>query len=435
MRMVELIEKKRDGLALTPAELNYIVGGYVRGDIPDYQMAALAMAIYYRGMNAEETAQLTLAMAESGEQVDLSGLGEFTVDKHSSGGVGDKTTLIVGPLVAACGLPVAKMSGRGLGHTGGTIDKLASIPGFQIEISQEDFLRQVKQVGIAIIAQSGNLVPADKKLYALRDVTATVDSIPLIASSIMSKKIAAGANGIVLDVKYGSGAFMTSEAKAEELAKTMVAIGQNLNRKTVAVLSNMDQPLGKAVGNSLEVLEAIDTLQGNGPFDLKEVCLELAGWMLLIGKKAKSLQEAKRLLTETLQSGQAWEKFLEFATAQGGKSQVLINKDLPLAQVRAEFKADRTGYVQKINARKIGISAMVLGAGRETKESLIDSGAGVYLHVKCGDYVLAGQTLATLYTSKAEQIKPSLQLLAEAFAIDNLPFSSPPLISRVISGV
>ncbi|HHV64798.1 MAG TPA: pyrimidine-nucleoside phosphorylase [Peptococcaceae bacterium] len=435
MRMVDLIAKKRDGLPLTKDELRYIVQGYVRGDIPDYQMAALAMAIYYQGMSAEETAQLTLAMVESGEQVDLSDIGQFTVDKHSSGGVGDKTTLIVGPLVAACGLPVAKMSGRGLGHTGGTIDKLSAIPGFRVELSQEDFLRQVKQVGIAVIAQSANLVPADKKLYALRDVTATVDSIPLIASSIMSKKIASGAKGIVLDVKYGSGAFMTSVAKAEELAKTMVAIGQNLNRKTVAVLSNMDQPLGNAVGNSLEVLEAIDTLQGNGPPDLQEVCLELAGWMLLLGQKANSLQEAKNLLTSTLTNGQAWEKFLEFVAAQGGEKQVLIEKDLTLAPIRVEFKASRAGYVHRINARQVGISAMLLGAGRETKESPIDYGAGIYLHVKCGDYVQANQPLATLYTSKEEQIEPSLQLLAEAFVIENHPISSPPLISRVVSTV
>lgn len=433
MRMVELIEKKRDGLALSGDEIRFIVSGYVQGAIPDYQVSALAMAIFYRGMNTEETSELTLAMAESGEQADLSSLGECSVDKHSSGGVGDKTTLIVGPLVAACGLPVAKMSGRGLGHTGGTIDKLAAIPGFRVELEQESFLRQVKEIGISIVAQSGNLVPADKKLYALRDVTATVDSIPLIASSIMSKKIASGAKGIVLDVKYGAGAFMPSAQKAEELAAIMVAIGKNLGRETVAVLSAMEQPLGKAVGNSLEVLEAMDALQGKGPSDLKEICLELAAWMLLVGKKACSIPSAKSMLEEVLRSGRAWDKFREFVAAQGGDSEMLTNRELPLAPFRETYQAGQDGYIQKMDARKIGTSAMILGAGRETKESVIDYGAGIYLLKKCGDWVRRDEPIAHLYTSERERAQPAFKLLAQAVMIGDEPLAAAPLISSVIS--
>lgn len=432
MRMVELIEKKRDGLSLSAEEIRFIIQGYVQGEIPDYQLAALAMAIYYTGMTNEETSQLTLAMAESGEQVDLSPLGEFTVDKHSSGGVGDKTTLIVAPLVAACGLPVAKMSGRGLGHTGGTIDKLSAIPGFRVELEQAAFLNQVKRIGIAVIAQTGNLVPADKKLYALRDVTATVNSIPLIASSIMSKKIASGANGIVLDVKFGSGAFMPSGEKAEELADIMVAIGQKLGRETVAVLSNMNQPLGKAIGNSIEVLEAIDTLQGNGPADLTEVCLELAGWMLLIGKKAQSIESAKLLASEALKTGKAWKKFLEFVQAQGGDRGAVSKKELLLAPIKVEFKAGQNGYIEQIDARKIGVSAMILGAGRETKDSIIDYGAGITLLQKCGDAVKSNEPLAYLYTSDSQKAQAALKVIAEAIKIGDKPAPSTPLIYKVI---
>lgn len=434
MRMVEIIEKKRNGLALSRDEIRFVIRGYVNDIIPDYQISALAMAIYFKGMNTEETSELTMAMVESGEQVDLSlsFLEEISVDKHSTGGVGDKTTLIVAPLVAACGLPVAKMSGRGLGHTGGTIDKLSAIPGFQVEISQDIFLRQVQQIGLSIISQTGNLVPADKKLYALRDVTATVDSIPLIASSIMSKKIASGAKGIVLDVKYGSGAFMSSVEKAEELAQTMVAIGKNLNRDTVAILSNMDQPLGKAIGNSLEVLEAIDSLQGHGPSDLMEVSLELASWMLLLGKKADSVQEARQMLEEVLHNGKAWDKFLEFVAAQGGDAEMVNRKELLLAPVSVEFKATQSGYIENIDARKIGISAMILGAGRETKDSKIDFGAGIYLLKKRGDFIMKGEPLIRFYTSCSAKIRSALDVLTMAFKFSNKPPSGLPLVNKVI---
>lgn len=433
MRMVEIIEKKRDGAALTREELRFFIQGYVQNEIPDYQVSALAMAIFYVGMNAEETSELTMAMVESGDQVDLSSLGKRSVDKHSSGGVGDKTSLIVGPLVAACGLPVAKMSGRGLGHTGGTIDKLESIPGFRVEMSRDNFLRQVKETGIAIISQSGNLVPADKKLYALRDVTGTVKSIPLIASSIMSKKIASGAQGIVLDVKYGSGAFMTSAREAEELARTMVGIGKDLNRETVAVLSNMNQPLGNAIGNSLEVLEAVDILLGQGPKDLKELCLELAAQMLVVGKKAETIESARVMVEEVLVNRKAWDKFLEFITAQGGDREAVAKKELTVAPVKAEFIAQRDGIIQEIHARKIGISAMILGAGRETKESKIDFGAGVNLLKKCGDFVTKGEPLMVLYTSDQDKIAPSLELLQDAILIEDRPYQYTPLIYSVIS--
>lgn len=432
MRIVDLIQKKRDGLALTEEEIRYIVQGYVADSIKDYQMAALAMAIYFRGMTAEETAALTIAMAESGEQVVLSLPGKKFIDKHSSGGVGDKTTLIVAPLVAACGVPVAKMSGRGLGHTGGTIDKLSAIPGFRTELSQEAFLSQVKQIGISVMAQSGNLVPADKKLYALRDVTATVDSIPLIASSIMSKKIAAGAQGIVLDVKYGTGAFMATEKEAEDLARTMVDIGRNLGRETVAILSNMDEPLGRAIGNSLEVLEAIDALQGQGPPDLMEVCLELGSWMLVLGAQAQTRDEAGEMLNHVLEQGKAWDKFLEFVAAQGGDTVKVRKRELPLAPYKSEYKASKDGYIQHINALKAGISAMMLGAGRENKESLIDYGAGVYLLKKSGEYVRRGEPILELYTSDRDRLASVLPLLDEAVVIDDSPGEPQPDIAKVI---
>ncbi|RNC28725.1 MAG: Pyrimidine-nucleoside phosphorylase [Candidatus Dichloromethanomonas elyunquensis] len=432
MRMVELIQKKRNGLVLSPEEIRFIIRGYVQGSIPDYQMSALTMAIYYKGMTAEETAELTMAMAQSGDQVELSFPGKTFVDKHSSGGVGDKTTLIVGPMVAACGVPVAKMSGRGLGHTGGTIDKLSSIPGFQVEMKQKDFLEQVNRIGLSVTAQTGNLVPADKKLYALRDVTATVDSIPLIASSIMSKKIASGARGIVLDVKYGSGAFTGSLKEAKILAKTMVRIGRNLGRETVAILSNMDQPLGKAVGNSLEVLEAVNSLQGNGPADLMEVSYELASWMLVLGKKAKTRDEARKILEENVEKGRAWQKFLEFVEAQGGNTAAVANKQFTLAPIRLEVKAEKNGFIHNQDARVIGICAMNLGAGRETKESSIDLGAGICLEKKSGDYVRKGETVFELYTSNAEKAGLVADLLKTAVRIKDQPVSHKPIVAQVI---
>lgn len=392
MRMVDLIEKKKEGLALTKEEIRYIVEGFVQERIPDYQISAWAMAVFFRGMNPEETAELTKAMAESGEQLDLAGIQGKVVDKHSTGGVGDKTTLLIGPMVAACGVPIAKMSGRGLGHTGGTIDKLSSIPGFKVELSREAFIAQVNRIGLAVVAQSGNLVPADKKLYALRDVTATVNSIPLIASSVMSKKIAAGAQGIVLDVKYGSGAFMSTLENARELASQMVSIGKSLGRETIAVISDMNQSLGRAVGNSLEVLEVIDALQGKGPKDLLTVSLELGAWMLVAGKKVDGVEEGKQLLRKSLDSGAAWQKFLQFISAQGGDCRAITNRTLELGSCQEQILAEESGYLQEIDARRIGILSMILGAGRETKQSKIDLGAGLVFLKKPGEWVETGET-------------------------------------------
>jgi pyrimidine-nucleoside phosphorylase len=431
--MVQLIQKKRDGHALSQEEIQLIIRGYVQGEIPDYQMSALAMAIYYQGMTPAETAALTLSMAESGDQVVLSVPGKVFVDKHSSGGVGDKTTLIVGPMVAACGVPVAKMSGRGLGHTGGTIDKLSAIPGFQVELRQERFLEQVNQIGISVIAQSGNLVPADKKLYALRDVTATVESIPLIASSIMSKKIASGAQGIVLDVKYGSGAFMPTLDQAEELAAAMVAIGRELGRRTAAVLSNMNEPLGKAIGNSIEILEVIEALQGNGPDDLMEVCMELGSWMLILGEKASTREEAGRMLSAVLANGEAWEKFLEFVRAQGGDTEAIKRKDLVVAPEKAGLTAGRDGFIQQLNALALGVGAMSLGAGRETKDSKIDLGAGILLLKKSGDFVRQGEPILELYSSHPKKIEQVLWQLEEAVTIGDRPVERVPLVSKVMA--
>lgn len=405
--MLDLIEKKRDGANLTEAEIRFLIQGYVQGEIPDYQMSAWAMTVFFQGMNPEEIAQLTQAMAASGDQLELSALGRV-VDKHSTGGVGDKTTLVLGPLVASCGVPVAKMSGRGLGHTGGTIDKLASIPGFKTELSEKDFLAQVGRIGLAVVAQSANLVPADKALYALRDVTATVNSIPLIASSVMSKKIAAGAKGIVLDVKYGSGAFMKTLDDARTLGRTMVDIGNSLNRETIAVLSDMNQPLGYAVGNRLEVLEAIQALQGQGPSDLMNVCLELGGWMLVAGRKASDLEEGKERLTEALKRGLAWDKFLEFVAAQGGDVDRVRTGNLLLAPHQAAVQARESGYVQELDARQVGVLSMLLGAGRLTKESSIDPGAGVLLRKKAGERVKAGDVLMVLYSSNAQLLQQGL---------------------------
>lgn len=432
MRMVDLIEKKRDGELLTKEEIRFIINGYVQGDIPDYQMSAWAMAVFYRGMSPEETANLTLAMAQSGEQLDLSSLGGRFVDKHSTGGVGDKTTLLLGPMVASCGVPVAKMSGRGLGHTGGTIDKLSSVPGFQVELSQDAFLAQVKKIGLSVIAQTGNLVPADKKLYALRDVTATVSSIPLIASSVMSKKIAAGAQGIVLDVKYGSGAFMKTIEEAQRLARTMVDIGKALGRQTIAVLSNMNQPLGRAVGNSLEVLEVADALKGKGPQDLMAVSLELGGWMLVAGGIESNVEAGKARLRQSLESGAAWNKFLEFIAEQGGDAQIVAQRRLVVAPWNVPILAKTAGVVQPLDAHKIGILAMILGAGRVTKESPIDLGAGVILAKKAGEWVEAGEPLLQLYSSDKEKLAEGLAFAQTLVSISNEVPSLPPLIEEII---
>lgn len=403
MRMVDLIEKKRDGGQLTTEEINWFVTNYTQGEIPDYQVSAFLMAVFYEDMSDEEITALTLAMAHSGEVIDLSSIEGIKVDKHSTGGVGDTTTLVLAPLVASVGVPVAKMSGRGLGYTGGTLDKLEAIPGFQIELPEEIFTRLVNQSYVAIIGQSGNLAPADKKLYALRDVTATVNSIPLIASSIMSKKIAAGADAIVLDVTTGDGAFMKKLSDARRLAKTMVRIGALTNRQTMAIISDMTQPLGEAIGNSLEVVEAIETLQGKGPADLLEMCYVLGSQMVVLAKKAPDLDQARKLLEEALESGKALEKFREMIRNQGGDDTVVDHpKSLLTAKYEQPFLAKKSGYVTKLVANELGIAAMLLGAGRRTKEEEIDYAVGLKLHKKVGDKVTEGEPLLTIYSNDLE---------------------------------
>ncbi|ANY74295.1 pyrimidine-nucleoside phosphorylase [Paenibacillus ihbetae] len=419
MRMVDLIAKKRDGKELTTEEINFFIEGYTKGDIPDYQVSAMNMAIYFQDMSDRERADLTMAMVNSGETIDLSAIEGIKVDKHSTGGVGDTTTLVLAPLVAALDIPVAKMSGRGLGHTGGTIDKLESIPGFHVEISKEEFVNLVNQHKIAVIGQTGNLTPADKKLYALRDVTATVNSIPLIASSIMSKKIAAGSDAIVLDVKTGAGAFMKTVEDAKELAHAMVSIGNNVGRKTMAVISDMSQPLGVAIGNSLEVQEAILALRGEGPKDLEELCLALGRQMVYLARKAESLEEAEEMLREVIRNGKALEKFKEFIQNQGGDPSVVDDPDrLPKAKYLIELPAQRDGVVAELVADEIGTAAMWLGAGRATKESEIDLAVGLMLNKKVGDLVKMGESLVTIHANR-EDVEDVKQKLYESIRIDD----------------
>lgn len=401
MRMVDLIEKKRDGKELTTEEIYYIIEGYTKDEIPDYQVSALAMAIYFQDMTEREMADLTMAMVHSGDMIDLSAIAGVKVDKHSTGGVGDTTTLVLAPLVAALDIPVAKMSGRGLGHTGGTIDKLEAIAGFHAEIGKDEFVNLVNKDKISIVGQSGNLTPADKKLYALRDVTATVNSIPLIASSIMSKKIAAGSEAIVLDVKTGAGAFMKTLEDAQELAYAMVRIGNNVGRKTMAVISDMSQPLGNAIGNALEVKEAIDTLQGKGPKDLEELCFALGRQMVYLANKASSLEEAEDMLKEVIRNGKALNKFKQFIMNQGGDPSVVDHPEkLPQAEYRIEVLAREEGVVAEIVADEIGTAAMLLGAGRVTKESTIDLAVGLMLNKKIGDSVKVGESLVTIHSNR-----------------------------------
>ncbi|MFC5447447.1 pyrimidine-nucleoside phosphorylase [Paenibacillus aestuarii] len=417
MRMVDLIEKKRDGGELTTEEINFIIEGYTNDQIPDYQVSALAMAIFYKDMTERERADLTMAIVNSGETIDLSAIEGVKVDKHSTGGVGDTTTLVLAPLVAALDIPVAKMSGRGLGHTGGTIDKLEAIAGFHVEISKEEFVQLVNKHKIAVIGQSGNLTPADKKLYALRDVTATVNSIPLIASSIMSKKIAAGSDAIVLDVKTGAGAFMKTTEDAVELAQAMVRIGNNVGRKTMAVISDMSQPLGYAIGNALEVKEAIDTLKGEGPKDLEELCFALGRQMVFLANKAASLEEAEEMLKEVIRNGKALEKFKEFIANQGGDPTVVDHPEkLPQAAYRIEVPAKSDGVVAEIVADEIGTAAMWLGAGRATKESDIDLAVGLMLNKKVGDPVKAGESLVTIHANR-EDVKDVMEKIYENIRI------------------
>ncbi|KSU63533.1 thymidine phosphorylase [[Bacillus] enclensis] len=433
MRMVDLIEKKREGKELTTEEIQFIINGYTDGTIPDYQVSALTMAIFFKDMSERERADLTMAMVESGDQIDLSAIEGIKVDKHSTGGVGDTTTLVLGPLVASVGVPVAKMSGRGLGHTGGTIDKLEAVEGFHVEIENDEFIRLVNKNKLAVIGQSGNLTPADKKLYSLRDVTATVNSIPLIASSIMSKKIAAGADAIVLDVKTGAGAFMKTLQDSENLAKAMVNIGNNVGRKTMAVISDMSQPLGFAIGNALEVKEAIDTLKGEGPDDLTELCLTLGSHMVFLAEKASSLKEARELLKKAIEDGSALESFKVFLESQGGDASVVDDPSrLPQAQFKVELQAKEDGFVSEIIADSVGTAAMWLGAGRATKDSVIDLAVGLELRKKIGDEVKAGESLVTIYSNQ-EDIEDVKNKLYESIKVSSEKVEAPTLIHTEIT--
>lgn len=432
MRMVDLLEKKRDGHALTKEEIDFIIQGYTNGSIPDYQMSAWAMAVFFQGMNEDETAALTDAMVRSGDVIDLSLIEGIKVDKHSTGGVGDTTTLPLASLVASVGVPVAKMSGRGLGHTGGTVDKLEAIPGFHVEISNDKFIELVNKNKVAVIGQTQNLTPADKKLYSLRDVTATVNSIPLIASSIMSKKLASGADAIVLDVKTGSGAFMKELEDSRKLAETMVKIGNNLGRKTSAIISDMSQPLGYAVGNALEVKEAIDTLKGEGPEDLTELCLTLGSHMVVLGGKAETLGEGKEMLREAIRSGKALETFKTFIESQGGDPTIVDQPEkLPQASHMIPVTADEDGFVSDIDANKIGTAAMLLGAGRATKDSVIDLAVGVILKKKIGDQVKAGEEIATIHSNK-ENVDNVIKMMKESYHFSQSEVEKKPLIYDVI---
>jgi pyrimidine-nucleoside phosphorylase len=432
--MVDLIHKKREGEILSDAEINWLIAGFVADEIPAYQISALMMAIFFQGMVSTETSALVKAMIASGDTIDLSGIHGIKVDKHSTGGVGDKTSIVLGPMVAAAGVPVGKLSGRGLGHTGGTLDKLESFDGFRIELSMEEFVRNVNGIGIAIAGQTAKLVPADKQLYALRDVTATVENVSLIASSIMSKKIASGCDAIVLDVKTGAGAFMETPEEARVLAREMVNIGNELGRKTVAFVTDMEQPLGRTVGNALEVKEAIATLKGEGPEDLHQLCLALGAEMLVLGGKAKSGEEARAILEKGIQSGAALDKLRELVEAQGGDVNQVDNPDLlPGAKHVQVLKASEDGFVQGLDAGMVGMASMLLGAGRETKESVIDMGAGIELRVKRGQKVDKGMPLATLYTNSAGRMDEAMEMLRSAYQIGATEPEKRPLIFGRIS--
>ncbi|RUN68722.1 pyrimidine-nucleoside phosphorylase, partial [Staphylococcus epidermidis] len=413
-------------------EIEFFVNGYTHGEVPDYQASSLAMAIFFQDMNDEERAALTMSMVNSGEKIDLSDINGIKVDKHSTGGVGDTTTLVLAPLVAAVGVPVAKMSGRGLGHTGGTIDKLESVKGFNVEISEKDFIKLVNDNQVAVIGQSGNLTPADKKLYALRDVTGTVNSIPLIASSIMSKKIAAGADAIVLDVKTGSGAFMKTLDDAEALAHAMVRIGNNVGRNTMAIISDMSQPLGNAIGNALELKEAIATLKGNGPKDLTELVLTLGSQMVVLAEQATSLDEARQMLIDAIKTGKALNKFKTFLSNQGGDDSIVNSPEkLPSAKYQVEFKAKKDGYITEIIANEIGVASMMLGAGRQTKEDVIDLGVGIVLNKKVGEHVEKGENILTIHTNTKE-IDDILYKLDNSITIESKG-EAPTLIHKIIT--
>ena len=433
MRMYDLIIKKRNGNSLSKEEIEFMITEYTKGNIPDYQMSAMMMAIYFVGMNDEETLYLTMAMAHSGDMLDLSMISGIKVDKHSTGGVGDKTSLALTPMVAACGLTVAKMSGRGLGHTGGTIDKLESFEGFRTDISTDEFIKNVNEIGVSIMGQTASLAPADKKLYALRDVTATVDNMSLIASSIMSKKLAAGSDAIVLDVKTGSGAFMKEEKDAVALATAMVKIGKMAGRNTIAVISDMDQPLGYAVGNALEVKEAIDTLKGNGPEDFTQLCYTLGAHMLVAGEVAKEFDEAKEMLVQAVANGSALEKLVEFIGAQGGNVEQIYHPELlPKAAIESEVFAEKEGYVEKIVCDEVGICSLILGGGRENKESEIDLSVGIILHKKVGDYVTKETPIATLYANSEAKLMEAKKRLLNAYSFTDTEVAKRNLIKGII---
>lgn len=428
MLALDVILKKRNGGRLTRDEIDFFVQGYTRDRIPDYQAAAFLMAIFFKGMDREETLWLTEAMLHSGDVVDLSAIPGVKTDKHSTGGVGDKTTLVIGPVVASYGVPVAKMSGRGLGHTGGTIDKLESIPGFRTNLTSQEFLNHVKEIGLAVAGQTGNLAPADKKFYALRDVTGTVDNISLIAASIMSKKLASGSDAIVLDVKTGSGAFMKTIEDAKNLARMMVDIGHGAGRKVVALLTEMDRPLGLAIGNALEVSEAVEVLQGGGPADLKELCVELSANMLLLSGKG-TLEECREMAAKAIANGSALQKLVEMVKKQGGDPEAVINpQKLPQAPVRVEWKAETSGYIHSMQAEKLGMASLVLGAGRKTKDDTIDPSAGIVLRKKTGERIEKGETLAILHTSHEQSIQEATDILNASLQVDETPAPGRPLV-------
>lgn len=432
MNTVDIITKKRDGRTLSEAEISHMVMRYTSGDIPDYQMAAFLMAVYFRGMDKEETISLTRIMKNSGDIVDLSRLKGIKVDKHSTGGVGDKTTLIVGPVAAACGVTVAKMSGRGLGFTGGTVDKLGSIPGFQVSLEEEDFIRQVNSKGIAVIGQTGHIAPADKKIYALRDVTGTVENLSLITSSVMSKKLASGSDAILLDVKCGSGAFMKNEADAEQLAEMMVEIGNADGKKTMAVITDMDQPLGRAVGNALEVKEAIQVLQNEGPEDITELSVKLAAMMIYLAEKAPTVEAGEESARKALEEGRALEKFRELISAQGGVDIVDDPGRLPESSLSEDLTAREDGYVSELDAMRIGLASQHTGAGREFKEDDIDPAAGIYLHKKVGDRVKKGDRLCTVYGDNVKKIVKALEETENAVKISREQPKKHKLIKKII---
>lgn len=435
MRIYDLIYKKRNGEELTPAEIDFMINAYVKGEILDYQMSAMLMAIFFNGMSDLEVSHMTNAMAHSGDMVDLSSIDGIKVDKHSTGGVGDKTTLIISPIVASYGIKVAKMSGRGLGHTGGTIDKMEAIPGLKTDLSQDEFFTIVKKIGLSVVGQSGNLAPADKKLYALRDVTATVDSIPLIAASIMSKKLAAGSDCILLDVKTGSGAFMKNIDDSVKLAEKMVSIGENCGRKTLALVTDMDIPLGKNIGNSLEIKEVIETLKGNGPKDLTEICIRLAGNMLYLAKKG-TIAECEEMAKKAIENGSAFEKLVEMVKAQGGDEKFIRNtENFERAKFKKPIISQQEGYIFKMDTESLGIASTILGAGRENIDSKIDFSAGITLEKKVGDFVKKGDILAYLHTSDESKLKTAEEKFMKSIIFEKiLPNIKPLVLARVEKG-